>query len=46
MIISKNSPTSVTPAQALCDAQRTISKSKKYSFPYYWAGFTLQGEWR
>ena len=34
------------PAAALRDAQMTMSKSKQWQSPYYWAGFVLQGEWR
>lgn len=36
----------MTPAAALRSAQLTMSKSKWWSAPYYWAGFVLQGEWR
>jgi CHAT domain-containing protein len=36
----------ITPAAALRAAQLEISKDQKYSNPYYWAGFTLQGEWK
>jgi CHAT domain-containing protein/tetratricopeptide (TPR) repeat protein len=35
-----------TPAAALRAAQLEMSQDKKYADPYYWAGFTLQGEWR
>ena len=34
------------PAQALQAAQVSILKEKKYSSPFYWGAFTLQGEWR
>ncbi len=34
------------PAAALRKAQVTLSKEKRWSAPYYWAGFTLQGEWK
>ncbi len=34
------------PAAALRQAQLTLSKEKRWSAPYYWAGFTLQGEWK
>jgi CHAT domain-containing protein len=34
------------PAKALQEAQISLFKDKKYSAPYYWAAFTLQGEWR
>jgi CHAT domain-containing protein len=36
----------LTPAAALRAAQLEMSKDEKYSDPYYWAGFTLQGEWK
>ncbi len=35
---------SLTPAAALQHAQKEMSK--KWASPYFWAGFTLQGEWR
>ena len=34
------------PAEALKEAQISISKQKRWRDPYYWAGFVLQGEWR
>ena len=34
------------PAAALRDAQIHLSKQKRWSSPYYWSGFVLQGEWR
>jgi CHAT domain-containing protein/Tfp pilus assembly protein PilF len=34
------------PAAALRTAQLEIWRTKKYAAPYYWAAFTLQGEWR
>lgn len=34
------------PAEALQNAQVTISKQNRWRSPYYWAGFVLQGEWR
>lgn len=34
------------PAAALQQAQRTLQADKRWSSPYYWAGFILQGEWR
>jgi CHAT domain-containing protein/Tfp pilus assembly protein PilF len=34
------------PAEALRTAQLEMLKNREYSDPYYWAGFTLQGEWR
>jgi CHAT domain-containing protein/tetratricopeptide (TPR) repeat protein len=36
----------LTPAAALRAAQLEMSQDEKYADPYYWAGFTLQGEWR
>jgi CHAT domain-containing protein/Tfp pilus assembly protein PilF len=33
------------PAAALRAAQTAMWKSKQWSNPYYWAAFTLQGEW-
>jgi CHAT domain-containing protein len=34
------------PAAALRAAQIEIWKQPHWSFPYYWAAFTLQGEWK
>ena len=34
------------PAEALRATQLAMQKSPQWSSPYYWAGFTLQGEWR
>jgi CHAT domain-containing protein len=34
------------PAAALRQAQVNLSRDKRWSAPYYWAGFTLQGEWK
>lgn len=36
----------LTPAAALRKAQLEMAKNPKYKSPYYWAGFSLQGEWR
>jgi len=36
----------MTPAQALRQAQLALWKEDRWSAPYYWAGFTLQGEWK
>jgi len=33
------------PAAALREAQVEMWKQNKWKAPYYWAGFTLQGEW-
>ena len=35
-----------SPAAALRSAQVAMWKQKQWSAPYYWAAFTLQGEWR
>jgi CHAT domain-containing protein len=34
------------PAAALREAQIEMSESSRWSSPYYWAGFVIQGEWR
>lgn len=34
------------PAAALRKAQLDMAKSPRWSSPYYWAGFSLQGEWK
>jgi CHAT domain-containing protein/Tfp pilus assembly protein PilF len=34
------------PADALRTAQLAMSRSRRWSAPFYWAGFVLQGEWR
>ncbi|MGH9868013.1 MAG: CHAT domain-containing protein [Candidatus Polarisedimenticolia bacterium] len=31
---------------ALRNAQRQMAASERWSDPYYWAGFVVQGEWR
>jgi CHAT domain-containing protein/Flp pilus assembly protein TadD len=36
----------LTPAAALRAAQLEMWKQEKWNSPYYWAAFTLQGEWR
>jgi CHAT domain-containing protein len=33
-----------SPAEALRSAQRAIAKVPRWSNPYYWAGFTLEGD--
>ncbi|MBP5977619.1 CHAT domain-containing protein, partial [Brasilonema sp. CT11] len=35
-----------TPSEALRAAQRKLWENPKWHSPYYWAGFTVQGEWR
>jgi CHAT domain-containing protein len=37
---------SLSPAAALRKAQDEIRSQERWRSPYYWAGFTLQGEWR
>lgn len=34
------------PAAALRSAQLEMMKQRRWASPYYWAAFTLQGEWR
>ena len=34
------------PAEALRTAQLEMSRHPRWSAPFYWAGFVLQGEWR
>jgi CHAT domain-containing protein len=34
------------PAAALRKAQVELSKEERWSDPYYWAGFVIQGEWK
>jgi CHAT domain-containing protein len=34
------------PAAALRAAQLSLMNNKRWTSPYYWASFTLQGEWR
>jgi CHAT domain-containing protein/predicted negative regulator of RcsB-dependent stress response len=36
----------MTPADALRAAQNSIRQRPEWNAPYYWAGFTLQGEYR
>ena len=35
-----------TPSEALRTAQRNLWSTSKWRSPYYWAAFTLQGEWK
>ena len=35
-----------TPADALRQAQLEIMGQRRWQHPYYWAAFTIQGEWR
>jgi CHAT domain-containing protein len=34
------------PAAALREAQLALARDSRWSSPYYWAGFILQGDWR
>jgi CHAT domain-containing protein len=34
------------PAEALRSAQVRMSQDRRWSAPFYWAGFVLQGDWR
>ena len=34
------------PTAALREAQIAILKNKRFAAPYYWAAFTIQGDWR
>jgi CHAT domain-containing protein len=34
------------PAEALRAAQLAVARQRVWQSPYYWAAFTLQGEWR
>ena len=36
----------LAPAASLREAQRTVRANPRWSAPYYWAGFIIQGEWR
>lgn len=36
----------LTPAAALRSAQIQMLRQKRWQTPYYWAAFTLQGEWK
>ncbi|NEO87825.1 MAG: CHAT domain-containing protein [Spirulina sp. SIO3F2] len=36
----------LTPAAALRAAQQKLASSEQWRSPYYWAAFTLQGEWQ
>ena len=39
-------PKRLSPAAALHAARLEMWRDKQFSAPYYWAGFTLQGEWK
>lgn len=41
-VLKRNLP----PAKALREAQLAILKQPRWQNPYYWAAFTLQGEWQ
>jgi CHAT domain-containing protein len=34
------------PAEALRAAQLEIARHARWSAPFYWAGFVLQGDWK
>lgn len=36
----------MSPAAALRAAQVSLSEQRRWSSPYYWSGFVLQGEWK
>jgi len=36
----------LSPAQALKAAQISMWNEPRWQAPYYWAAFTIQGEWR
>jgi CHAT domain-containing protein len=36
----------LSPAAALQRAQLSMLKNPRWEAPFYWAGFSLQGEWR
>jgi CHAT domain-containing protein/tetratricopeptide (TPR) repeat protein len=36
----------MTPAAALRAAQLSMARDPRWASPYYWAGFSLEGEWR
>ncbi|HVR27504.1 MAG TPA: tetratricopeptide repeat protein [Candidatus Polarisedimenticolia bacterium] len=36
----------MSPATALQAAQIEVAKEERWSSPYYWAGFQIQGEWK
>ena len=39
-------PARLSPASALREAQRELSRQERWSHPYYWGAFVLQGEWK
>jgi len=38
-------PRKLSPAAALREAQRSLRSEQRWSDPYYWAAFEIQGEW-
>jgi CHAT domain-containing protein len=42
----KNISKEMTKVEALRHAQAAVSQNPKYSHPFYWAAFLLNGEWR
>ena len=39
-------PRRLSPASALREAQAWLRGNPRWHSPYYWAGFTIQGDWR
>jgi CHAT domain-containing protein len=39
-------PRRLRPAAALRAAQRAMRQDARWRDPYYWAGFTLHGDWK
>lgn len=39
-------PRRLSPGAALREAQELLRRGRRWQSPYYWAAFTLQGEWR
>jgi CHAT domain-containing protein/HEAT repeat protein/TolB-like protein len=42
----KNMKGGMTKTEALTAAQRKLRSNPKFDHPYYWAGFTLRGDWK
>ncbi len=45
-VLSEDAEAGERPAAALRAAQVEMWKQKQWQSPYYWAAFTMQGEWR
>ena len=39
-------PKHLSPAAALREAQNWLRRNRRWQSPYYWAGFTIQGDWQ